>query len=123
MKKPITLQTYGMVTMSKERFNRHSYWKEACFDYSEKENAVFWQIKGRSFCSFTEDGIPKLERVGKKSFPEPDVLKVVFLDVETMTYLVTKKTFENSGRGRMQAKFEAQNGELTSMFITDDDTF
>lgn len=119
----IKLLTYGMVTMRKERTFHASFWSESCFQYSEKKDAVFWDINGRAFCSFVEDGVPKLERIGRKSYPNPTYLKVVFLSVENMGFVVESTTYDNNEKGLKKAKKDAEFGLLTSRFITHDGDF
>ena len=115
--------TFGMVTMSKERRGNAEYWKESCFEYSEKQDAVFYEIEGRSFCSFVEDEVPKIERIGKKSFPENGHFKVVQINVEDMCFRVLKITYNKTKIELQKAWFDAKEGKLTSLFLSDDITF
>lgn len=119
-KRKIKPLTYGMVTMSSERGKDVAYWRESCWEYSEKKDSVFWEIRGRCFCSFVEDGIPRIERVGKKAFPDGDQLFVVFLDIEEMVFRKPLKNYDNNKHGFEKAKEDFKNGMLTGMFLTDD---
>lgn len=119
----IKLLTYGMVTMSSERSKDVVFWRQSCWTYSEKQDSLFWEIWGISYCSFIEDGIPKLERVGKKSFQKSDKMFVVYLNAEEMVFIKTSKTYEKNEEGLEKAKEDFKNGMLFGMFLTDDEYF
>ena len=123
MKAKIKLLTFGMVTMRKERLRDVDYWKESAFEYSEKQDAVFYEIEGIPFCSFVENGIPKIERIGKKSFPESGHFKVVQINIEDMRFRVLNMTYNKNRNELNKAWEDAKMGKLTSLFLSDDIIF
>ena len=65
----IKLLTYGSASLHARRSKDPLFWKQDCFQYSEKQDCIFFEIRGRVFYSFVEDEIPKIEEIGvvKKS--------------------------------------------------------
>lgn len=119
----LKLLTYGMVTMSSERSKDVVFWRQSCWKYSEKQDSLFWEIWGTSYCSFIEDGIPKLEIVGKKEINKGNQLFVVSFNAEEMVFIKTSKTYEKNEEGLEKAKEDFKNGMLFGMFLTDDENF
>lgn len=118
-KRKVKLLTYGMASMHKNRIRNASLWSESCFRLSEKPEAVLWEIRGEVFCSFVEDRIPKIQRVGKES-NKSKVLGIIKINLEEMTFEREKeKYYLKTQTEEIQKDFD--QGKLLSRFLTDDD--
>lgn len=60
----VKLLTYGSASLHSRRSKNPLFWRKDCFQYSEKQDCVFFEICGRVFCSFVEEEIPKIEEIG-----------------------------------------------------------
>lgn len=115
--------TYGMASLKYRNPNYGQSWSKSCFLLSEKKDAVFWDIEGVVFCSYSEDEIPRLERVAKKSLAEQPYFKTVFIDVEEMVCFQDGKNYSHGRKGIQEMQEDASKGALVSRFVTDDPIF
>lgn len=115
----IKLLTYGMASMHRNRKKNVSDWRKSCFRLSEKPEAVFLEIQGEVFCSFVEDRIPKIQRVGIER-NNSKVLGIIKINISEMIYEREKNEYYlKTETERIQKDFD--EGKLISRFLTDDD--
>lgn len=120
-KRRIKLLTYGMASLHESRKNAKfpSDWKNQCWTYSEKPEAVFWEIRGRVFCSYIEDGIPRIDEICAKKKRFGSCYKVVHLDIEEMVFSVdSSNEYPDTAEGLEKAEKDFRNSRLTGRFLT-----
>ena len=113
----IKLLTYGSASLHSLRSKDPLFWKQ-CFQYSEKQDCIFFEIYGRVFCSFVEEEIPKIEEVGVRQKTKNKFFDVIRIDVEEMIFSVEPKTYENTEKGLELARNDFRNRKLTSKFLS-----
>lgn len=114
----IKLLTYGMASLHSSRSRNMASWRESCFEYSEKPDCVFYEIRERVFCSFVEDEIPMIHEVGKENNDDGSVFNVIRIDIWEFTFSVDPLKYENTPEGTEQAKDDFRNHKLTGRFLT-----
>ena len=114
----IKLLTYGSASLHLLRKQDPLFWKHNCFEYSEKQDCIFFEIYGRVFCSFVEKEIPKIEEVGVFQKNKKKFFKVIRIDVEEMIFTVEPTTYENTEKGLELARTDFRNRKLTSKFLS-----
>ena len=114
----IKLLTYGSASLHSRRSKDPIFWKHNCFQYSEKQDCIFFEIYGRVFCSFVEEEIPKIEEVGVRQKTKNKFFDVIRIDVEEMIFSVEPTTYENTEKGLELARNDFRNRKLTSKFLS-----
>lgn len=114
----IKLLTYGSASMHKNRKRNFIFWKIDCFEYSEKQDCLFFEIKGEVFCTFIEDGIPKIEQVGLEDKVKNKKFDVVKIDIEEMKLTIEPINYDNTSEGLSMAKDDFINKKLKSKFLS-----
>ena len=114
----IKLLTYGSASLHSRRSKDHIFWKHNCFQYSEKQDCIFFEIRGRVFCSFVEEEIPKIEEIGVRQKIKNKFFDVIRIDVEEMIFSVEPTTYENTETGLELARTDFRNRKLTSKFLS-----
>ena len=95
----IKLLTYGSASLHSRRSKNPLFWRKDCFQYSEKQDCVFFEICGRVFCSFVEEEIPKIEEIGVRQKIKNKFFDVIRIDIEEMIFSVEPTTYENTETG------------------------
>ena len=113
----IKLLTYGSASLHLLRKKDPLFWKHNCFEYSEKQDCIFFEIYGRVFCSFVEEEIPKIEEVGVRQKTKNKFFDVIRIDVEEMIFSVEPKAYENTEKGLELARTDFRNRKLKSKFL------
>lgn len=114
----IKLLTYGSASLHLLRKKDPLFWKHNCFEYSEKQDCIFFEIYGRVFCSFVEEEIPKIEEVGVRQKTKNKFFDVIRIDVEEMIFSVEPMTYENTETGLELARSDFRKRKLTSKFLS-----
>ena len=114
----IKLLTYGSASLHLLRKKDPLFWKHNCFEYSKKQDCVFFEIRGRIFCSFVEDEIPKIEEIGVRQKIKNKFFDVIRIDVEEMIFSVEPTKYENTEKGLELARNDFRNRKLTSKFLS-----
>ena len=113
----IKLLTYGSASLHSRRSKKPLFWKQ-CFQYSEKQDCIFFEIRGRVFCSFVEEEIPKIEEIGVCQKKKNKFFDVIRIDVEEMIFSVEPKAYENTEKGLEIARTDFRNRKLKSKFLS-----
>ena len=114
----IKLLTYGSASLHSLRSKDPLFWKQDCFQYLEKQDCIFFEIRGRVFCSFVEEEIPKIEEIGVRQKIKNKFFDVIRIDVEEMIFSVEPTTYENTEKGIELARTDFRNRKLTSKFLS-----
>lgn len=114
--------TFGQATFHQSKRPIGSKWREKVFQFSEKQDSVFWDIKGHLFCSFIEDGVPYLEAIKNDEILNKN-FSVVKIGIESMTVKMTWIRYEDDEDGIERAKVDFEKGKLTSKFLTKSNKF
>ena len=105
----IKLLTYGSASLHSLRSKDPLFWKQDC---------IFFEIRGRVFCSFVEEEIPKIEEIGVRQKNKNKFFDVIRIDVEEMIFSVEPTTYENTEKGLELARTDFRNRKLTSKFLS-----
>lgn len=108
--------TFGQARFHPTRTNTTS-WKVKVFNFSEKQDSIFWDIEGNLFCSFSEDGLPFLEAVKQDEILN-DEFSIYQIGIESMNMKKMLKTYPITTGGLFEAKEDKKNGKLNSKFLS-----